>query len=150
MFSGPLLPLSPDLPLSRLLAYAGTPETLGAWIRGVAALHIHRVDRAPSARVLASSDLGYLLRRCSRLAVRAGKQVAVLSAETVIQWRALQVATATPYLPGVQRLAPAFPGLRVTSSGFLVPLRNESPEDVLVHCLEQGLRVTGSRIVYKR
>ncbi len=149
MFSGPPLPLLPDLLLSHLLAHAGSPLELGAWVRGdIAALRIHCVGRLPAGRVLASSDLGFLLGRCTRIAVREGKQIAVLAAETVIQWRALQVVTATPYLPGLERLRALFPRLHVTATGFLVPLRKVSPEEVLVRCLEEGLRITGSRIVY--
>ena len=68
--------------------------------------------------------------------------------DTVIQWRALQIATATPYLPGFARLQTLFPGLQVTTSGFLIPMRKESPEEVLALCVEEGMRVTGSRIVY--
>lgn len=149
MFSGPPLPLLPDLPLSHLLAHAAAPEELGAWVRGdIAALRIHCVGRLRAGRVLASSDLGFLLGRCTRIAVREGKQIAVLAAETVIQWRALQVATATPHLPGFERLRLLFPGLRVHPKGLLVPVCRQSPEEVLARCLAEGVRVTGSRIVY--
>jgi hypothetical protein len=72
----------------------------------------------------------------------------VLEAETLIQWRAIQVSTSTPYLPGIERLLELFPGLLPNRNGVLVPLRASSPEEVLAGCLAQGLPVTGSRIVY--
>jgi hypothetical protein len=81
--------------------------------------------------------------------VREGERPVALEADTVIQWRALQVATATPYLPGLARLQTLFPELHVTTSGFLIPVRKESPEEVLALCVEEGMRVTGSRIVYE-
>jgi hypothetical protein len=72
----------------------------------------------------------------------------VLPSEAVIQWRALQVATATPYLPGLERMLVLFPRLEVMTGGFQVPLRAESAEDVLSRCVCEGIRVIGSRIVY--
>jgi hypothetical protein len=99
-------------------------------------------------QVFASSDLGFLLGRCGRVAVRHGRHVRVLSSEAVIHWRGLQVATATPYLPGLERMQALFPRLQMTSSGFRVPLRTESAEEVLARCVSEGLRVTGSRVVY--
>ena len=149
MFHGSPLPLSPDVPLSELLALTRPASQLGAWIRGrVSRLHIHRVPQGSRCSVLASADLGFLLSRCAEVAVREGERTIVLASERVIEWRALQVATATPYLPGLARLQAMFPGLQTTTSGFLVPVRNESPEEVLASCLEEGMRVSGSRIVY--
>jgi hypothetical protein len=98
--------------------------------------------------VLVSPDLGFLLGRCSRVAVREGQLPVVLEAEMVIQWRALQVATATPCLPGIERLQALFPGLRFSPSAVLVPLRTQSPEEVLAGCLAEGVPVTASRVVY--
>jgi hypothetical protein len=72
----------------------------------------------------------------------------VLDAEVVIQWRALQVVTATPYLPGLARLRARLPGLRLNAEGLLVPLRNASPEEVLAECLAEGVPVTGSHLSY--
>jgi hypothetical protein len=151
MFSGSPLPLSPDVPLSELLAFSRPPNQLGAWIRGsVSRLHIHKVPHCTHSRVLASSDLGFLLGRCAEVALREGERTVVLAAETVIQWRALQVATATPYLPGLERLRALFPRLQSTGNGLLIPVPTQSPEEVLAQCLAEGVRVTGSRIVYSR
>jgi hypothetical protein len=99
--------------------------------------------------VLASADLGFLLRRCAEVAVREGDRTVVLASEVVIEWRALQVATATPYLPGLDQLRALFPGLRSTPNGFLVPVAKQSAEEVLACCLEEGVQVRGSRVVYQ-
>lgn len=148
MFHGPPLPLSADVPLTELLAHARPPALLGAWVRDCR--HQLRIYDAGCAnrRVLVSPDLGFLLGRCSYVAVREGDRPVVLEGETVIHWRALQVATATPYLPGLARLQALFPGLHAFGGGFLVPVRRGSPEEVLALCLEEGVQVTGSRIVY--
>ena len=151
MFHGPPLPVSPDVTLSELLGYGRPSTQLGAWIRGgVGRLHIHKVPPQSRCSVLASADLGFLLRRCAEVAVREGSRTIVLASERVIEWRALQVATATPYLPGLDRLEALFPGLRSTPNGFLVPVVKQSAEEVLALCLEEGMRVNGSRIVYAR
>jgi hypothetical protein len=153
MFLGPPLPLSDHLPLSALLAHVSPAEFLGVWVRGSAhelpqRLALYSVSRSGCGRVLASADLGLLLARCNRILVRQGKAPVVLPAETLIQWRALQVATATPYLPGVEHLRGFFPGLRATDTALLVPLRWQSPEEVLARCVAEGIQVTASRVVY--
>jgi hypothetical protein len=149
MFRGPPLPLLPDLPLSELLAKARATEALGAWVRGSCPRQrIYRVDHGAAGHVLVSSDLGFLLARCDRVVVREGDRPVVLEAATIIQWRALQVATATPYLPGLERLRTLFPALQAGASELLVPLQSQSPEEVLARCLAEGVRVEGSRIVY--
>ena len=66
----------------------------------------------------------------------------------MVKGRCLQIATATPYLPPFARLNALFPGLRITAHGFLVPVGNRSPEEVLAACVEEGVRVAESRIVY--
>lgn len=150
MFHGPPLPLSPDVTLRELLGYSRPPIQLGAWIRGgVCRMHIHEVPPRSRCSVLASADLGFLLMRCTEVAVREGNRTVVLASETVIEWRALQVAMATPYLPGLDRLQELFPGLRSTPNGFLVPVVKQSAEEVLALCLEEGMRINGSRIVYQ-
>jgi hypothetical protein len=98
--------------------------------------------------VLASGDLGFLLRHCVEVALREGDRTIVLASEAVIEWRALQVATATPYLPGLERLRAVFPQLRPASNGLQIPVLRQSPEEVLARCLAEGIQITGSRIVY--
>jgi hypothetical protein len=149
MFHGCPRPLSADVSLSEFLALARPPRELGAWIRGsISRLHIHQAQPGARRRVLASPDLGFLLGRWAAVAVRDGERTIVAASETLIAWRALQVAMGTPYLPGLQRLQVLLPGLHCTPGGFLVPVGPGSPEEVLALCLEEGLRVTGSRIVY--
>ena len=82
------------------------------------------------------------------VAVREGERTIVLASEAVIQWRALQVATAMPYLPGLERLRALFPQLRTSLNGLRIPILTQSPEEVLARCLAEGIRITGSRIVY--
>jgi hypothetical protein len=134
-----------------LLAEAQPTGVLGAWVRGCARpLHIYRIPHHENAggSVLASQDLGFLLTRCNLVVVREGERHLVLESETLIQWRALQVALATPYVPGLEPLLALFPGLRSIADGVLVPLRAQSPEEVLARCITEGMQVTGSRIVY--
>ena len=111
-------------------------------------LRIHCLRQNPSCLLLVSSDLGYLLGRCSEVALREGKRTRVVAADMVIHWRALQVATATPYLPGIRRLLAQFPGMSASANGLLVPLRLVSPEEVLARCAGEGVRATGSRVIY--
>lgn len=151
MFHGPPLPLSPHVTLSELLGYGRPPAQLGAWIRGGACrMLIHEIPLRSRCSMLAGTDLGVLLRRCPEVAVREGNRTTVLASETVIEWRALQVATATPYLPGLDRLEALFPRLRSTHNGFLVPVVKKSPEEVLALFLEEGIQVSRSRIVYQQ
>ena len=150
MFRGPPLPLSPAVRLSELLSLSPPPEQLGAWIRGrVSQLHIRRLPPWSCATVVASADLGFLLGRCTRIAVREEKHTVVVSAEALIQWRALQVVTGTPYLPGPERLKAMFPGSVASEKRLLIPIGLHSPEEVLARCVAEGVNVAGSRIVYR-
>jgi len=150
MFQGPLLPLSPGVTLHELLCHGGPPGQIGAWIRGaVSRLHLHKVPPHSQCLVLASADLGFLLRRCAKVAVREENRTIILPSETVIEWRALQVATATPYLPGLDHLRALFPGLRSIPNGLLIPVVKQSAEEILAYCLEEGMQVRGSRVVYQ-
>ena len=148
MFSGPPLPLPPDLPLRELLAYAASHGTLGAWMRGCRnGLRLYDAGES-RCRVLISPDLGLLLGRCSHIALREGTELVVLEAERLIQWRTLQIVTATPFLPGLERLSTMFPGAHLDPSGFQVPIPASSPEEVLGECLTHGIPVSGTRILY--
>jgi hypothetical protein len=150
MFFGPPLPLPSDLPLNFLLAELRHSEILGAWVRCSAhELRIHDTARISGGRVLVSPDLGLLLGRCNRVALREGSAPVILNADTVIRWRTLQVITALPHLPGLERLAQQFPGIiQCGPLGLLVPIPTGSPEEVLAECLATGIQVTGSRVVY--
>lgn len=149
MFSGPPLPLPSDLPLSFLLAHLRPPETLGAWVRGSAhELRLHDTSRGGGCSVLISADLGFLLGRCGRVALREGNDPVVLEVDRIIQWRTLQVLTGTPFLPGLERLKMQFPDLQLDPTGLSIPIPGRSPEEVLAECLASGMQVTESRIVY--
>jgi len=149
MFFGPPLPLSSRHSLGELLAHARPCETLGAWVRGCSpGQHIVRIGGAAAYRVLASSDLGLLLSRCDRILLREAERPVLLEASALIEWRALQVATATPYLPGLERLKALFPGLCASDTTMRVPLGAHEPEEVLACCLAEGIQVTGSSVVY--
>jgi hypothetical protein len=149
MFSGPPLPLSSDLPLNFLLDNVRPSETLGAWVRhSTQRLILHDTIRG-GGRILVSADLGFLLGRCNRVALRERSAPVILEAETVIEWRTLQVITGLPHLPGVERLVQQFPDIiRCGSLGFLIPIPVRSPEEVLAECLANGIDVSGSRVVY--
>ena len=148
MFVGAPRPLSSDVTLDTLLGWAGS-DPLGAWVRGAGArFRIYRLRADPAPVVLASANLGFLLGRYARVAVRDGELTTVLSSDMLIQWRALQVATATPYLPDFGRFRQQFPSVRATPHGFAVALREASPEEILAHCVAQGIRVVGSVISY--
>lgn len=148
MFSGPPLPLPPDLPLSLLLAYASGSGRLGAWMRSCRRAAYVQDTAASHGRLLISPDLGFLLRRCSHVAVREGEEPIVLEAERLIQWRTLQVVTGTPFLPEHERLHAMFPRARLRPDGFQVPISTQSPEDVLAECLTHGIPVSSTAIVY--
>ena len=95
-----------------------------------------------------SDDLGVLLRSCGHVILREGSQPIVIDAAMVIQWRTLQVITATPYLPGLESLKAQFPEIQLHPAGLSVPIRAWSPEFVLAECLAHGIQVAGSRVVY--
>jgi hypothetical protein len=146
MLTGSPLPLTPDYPLIQLLGQVRPRESLGAWIRhAVRTLEIHCCS---GGRICVSADLGLLLRQCGRVALRKGSALVILDAATVIQWRTLQVVTALPLLPDVERLAELFPGLSQDSLGLLIPIPTTSPEEVLAGCLAIEMKVAASHIVY--
>jgi hypothetical protein len=151
MLSGPPLPLSHDIPLHQLLIHASQPGTLGAWVRGsVRTLLLYEAGTGATHRLLLGPDLGYLLSRCDRIALRMGAGPVVLETDAVIQWRALQVVTASPYLAGLERLSALFPGLQPSGTGLFVPLPAGSPEQVMAELLASGVQIVGSWIVYAR
>ena len=150
MLSGPPLPLPHDIPIHQLLAYARQPGILGAWVRGsVRTLHLYESASGGSRRLLIDPDLGHLLSRCDRVALREGGRAVVLDAEAVIRWRVLQVVTATPHLPPVERLNEIFPGAQLSRSGFQVAMSSQTPEHILAECLTHGIPVRESWIIYR-
>ena len=150
MFPGPPLPLRPDLPLRQLRSVLSSERNVGAWFSG-SARWLRLYARSPGwcSDVLISADLGFLLRRCNRVVVRQGLCAVLLECELLIQWRALRVVTAAPYLPCPERLQELFPGCEIHDTGFHVPTRNCPPEAVLAECLSEGIPVAETRIIYR-
>ena len=150
MLSGPPLPLPNHISIRQLLTYARHPGTLGAWVRGSARrLHLYEGSRGATHRLLIGPDLGHLLSSCSRIVLRTGAQPVVLEPSAIIEWRALQVVTSTPYLPSAERLRKMFPGAYLDGVGIHVPISSRAPEEVLAECLSQGIPVSESRVIYR-
>lgn len=137
--------LPPSYPLRRALALAHPGEPLGAWVRmGRWPLHL----RAGGCALLASTDLGFLLRRCPRVVVRDGPRPAVLDAERLIAWRTLQIVVGAPYLPRVQELRAMYPGLRVANGYIALPLGLDGAEPALAACAAARVPVSATWIEY--
>jgi hypothetical protein len=105
--------------------------------------------RAGGRALLASPDLGYLLRRCGRILVRDGTGPAVLAAERLIAWRTLQIVVGAPFLPRVRELRAMYPGLRVAGGQISLPLGLEGAEPVLGACAAARVPVTATWIEYR-
>jgi len=146
MLPGAPCQLLPRVSLLAVLAHARPGELLGVWLRGCP-----RPLRLRAARcaLLASADLGVLLRRCGRVAVREGGRIAALDAQRLIGWRTLQIVVGTPFLPGLEDLRVLFPDLRVTSGRIAVPLGLGSAEEALALCAAERLPVLASWIDYR-
>ncbi len=146
MLHGAPSQLLPAILLHRLLALARPGELLGAWIRrGRHALRL----RAEGRSLLAGSDLGALLRRCNRIAIRHHGEVLVVEAERLIAWRTLQVVAGTPYLPDQRELQALFPELEIRGSSFMLPIGLCSPEEALAACIAAKVPVVASWIEYR-
>jgi hypothetical protein len=146
MLPGAPCQLLPRVSLLAVLGHARPGELLGVWLRGCP-----RPLRLRAARcaLLASADLGLLLRRCGRVAVRDGGCIAVLDAQRLIGWRTLQIVIGAPFLPRLEDLRVLFPDLRVTSGRIAVPLGAGSAEEALALCAAERLPVLASWIDYR-
>jgi hypothetical protein len=146
MLPGAPCQLLPRVSLLAVLGHARPGELLGVWLRGCP-----RPLRLRAARcaLLASADLGLLLRRCGRVAVREGGRIAALDAQRLIGWRTLQIVVGAPFLPGLEDLRMLFPDLRVTSGRIAVPLGLGSAEEALALCAAERLPVLASWIDYR-
>jgi hypothetical protein len=137
--------LPPSFPLRRALAFAHPGEPLGAWVRmGRWPLHL----RAGGCALVASADLGFLLRRSSLVLVRDGARPAVLEADRLIAWRTLQIVVGAPYLPELGELRTLYPGLRVTDGRITLPLGLGGGETALAVCARARMPVAASWIEY--
>ena len=146
MLPGAPCQLLPRVPLLAVLGHARPGEHLGAWVRGCTRpLRLRAARRA----LLASADLGWLLRRCGRVAVRDSGRIAVLDGQRLIGWRTLQIVSGAPFLPGLAQLRLLFPDLRVTGSRIADPLGSGSAEEVLAFCAAEHLPVLATWIDYR-
>jgi hypothetical protein len=141
-------PLLPSLPLATLLQPARRGERIGAWVRGIGRrVRLGWVPRV-GVRLAISADLGALLRRCDRIAVRQGLAPVLLPAEELIGLRVLEVVLGLPYLPAAERLLALYPGLRVHEGVLALPIGPDSPEEALGACAAGRIPVVASRIRY--
>jgi hypothetical protein len=105
--------------------------------------------RAGGRALLASADLGYLLRRCTHVLVRDGETAIALEAEQLIAWRTLQIVIGAPYLPEVHALRAMYPGLRVTRGHIALPIGLDGAEPVLAACAAARVPVAATWIAYE-
>jgi hypothetical protein len=149
MFPGSPARLRPGTTLHAILPLARPGFALGVWIRGCprpAALRC--LGPGGSRHLLAADDLGYLLRRCSHVAVRDGERIAPVPSAVLLRWRVLEIVLAAPYLPPPRQLRALFPSARVREGVLALPLGLGSPEEALAVCAEARLPVAESRIAY--
>jgi hypothetical protein len=105
--------------------------------------------RAGGRALLASADLGYLLRRCGCVLVRNGERPAVVDADRLIAWRTLQIVVGAPFLPRVQELRAIYPELQVAGGRISLPLGLQGAEPALAACAAARLPVTATWIEYR-
>lgn len=149
MLPGPPTQLLPTMPLRALIGLAPPGEVLGAWVRGChRALRLHAAAFGHMRRLLAAHDLGFLLRRCGRIAIRDGSDVAVLPADRLIAWRTLQIVIGAPYLPDLQQLGALYPGLRVSGRRIAVTIGPDSGQAALAACAAGRVPVLATWIDY--
>jgi hypothetical protein len=149
MLPGPPTPLLPAVPLRALFGLALPGEVLGAWVRDChRALRLRSVGSGRTCRVLAAHDLGFLLRRCSRVAFRDGSRIAVLPSDQLIAWRTLQIVLGTPYLPDLQQLRALYPGLRASGRRIAIAIGYDSGQPALAACAAGRVPVLATWIDY--
>lgn len=150
MFPGSPSRLLPTWPLHALLPLASTGLVLGVWLRGCTRpLPVRCRGRDGARQLLASEDLGYLLRRCARIALRDGEVVRPVSARVLLGCRVLEIVLASPYLPPPVQLRQLFPRARVREGVVALPLGLGSPEEALALCAAERLPVAATRIAYR-
>lgn len=150
MFPGSPARVHPSWALRSVLPLAEAGSVLGVWLRGCRRPQGVRYDEPSGPRyLLVSDDLGYLLRRCSRVAVRDGGEVRAVSAGVLVGCRVLEIVLATPYLPAPHQLRRLFPAARVCEGVVALPLGFGSPEEALALCASERLPVSETRIAYR-
>ena len=150
MFPGSPARVHPSSTLRSLLELTQPGSVLGVWLRGCS---LPQAIRSPAPdgprRLLASDDLGYLLRRCARVALRDGGRVLTLPARVLVGCRVLEIVLATPYLPPPHQLRQLFPAARVCEGVVALPLGLGSAEEILALCTAERLPVSATRIAYR-
>lgn len=141
-------PLLPSSPLASVLGPGCRGERIGAWLRGIGPRTRVGYVPAKGVRLALSADLGALLRRCDRIAVRLGARPVLLAAEELIRLRVLEVVLGLPYLPAAERLRTLYPGLRIREGVLALPIGPDSPEEALGLCAADRIPVVASRIRY--
>lgn len=149
MFPGSPAALLAALPLRVLSGLASPDVVLGVWLRTARrAVTVRWVSGGRARLLLLGPDLGYLLRRCDRVAVRDGAAVIAVPATRLIKLRVLEIVLGTPYLPPAGRLRELFPAGRVGEGRVTVPIGLGSPEEALALCASARIPVAASRISY--
>ena len=149
MLPGPPTPLLPAVSLRALLDLAPPGEVLGAWVRGCRrVLRLQTGGCGHVSHILATHDLGFLLRRCARIAIRAGPNIVVITAERLIAWRTLQIVVSAPYLPDLQQLRTLYPGLRVNGCRIAVTIGHDSGQAALALCAARRVPVSATWVDY--
>jgi hypothetical protein len=133
------------LPVLRL---ARRGERIGAWVRGIGCRVRFCYVQRNGVRLALSAELGALLRRCDRIAVRQGAGPVLLPADELIALRVLEVVLALPWLPPTERLRVLYPGLRIREGVLALPIGPHSPEEALGLCAADRIPVVASRIRY--
>jgi hypothetical protein len=146
MFPGSPAPLPPSTRLSTVIHLMRPGTASGVWLRGSDRLRL--LHLAGARRLLLSRDLGLLLRRCQRIAVRHGGRVDQLSASQLVRCRVLEIVLGTPYLPPPAQLRELFPEIAERCRGYAVPIGLGSAEEALAICAAERVPVRSSRITY--
>lgn len=132
--------------LTDVVSLVAPDEPIGAWVRGCRRLLRLRTN---GRSILAGQDLGLLLRRCNRIAVRHRGRVVVFAAEHLIAWRTLRIVTGATDMPGVEELKGIIPELQKSGSRIDVPIGLGAPEETLAACVAARVPVMASWITYR-
>ena len=150
MSNGPPLPLPPEFPLWQMIPLIHDREQVGAWVRDSGPCHRLTITAGGRcAAVLLGQDLGELLRSCSHIILRVESALTLVPAGTLIRWRVLEILTGTHEAPATECLQDLFPGCQIEPAGFRVPTAGHSPEEILADCVQHGIPVRESRVVYQ-
>ncbi len=146
MFPGSPAPLAGSTRLRAVMDLLPAPATAGVWLRDCPSLRVLCAEGG--RRLLLCRDLGALLRRCERIAVRNGGRPDLLTASQLVRCRVLEVVLGTPFLPPPAQLREIFPSLVAEAGVVVLPLGLGSAEEALAICAAERIVVRSSRIAY--